>query len=140
VVLCRFDGYRVGTTLAFSRPSRTDAWCGCLTVWSCSGWASFPACVLSPYIYLAVYYLCRLQMSRFRRVLLRQLSHPILEGKLNANHVRARISNSRTQQLHNMDIITQCSNSIKREIIVDYIICLRHPHSLYNKSKCGKET
>jgi hypothetical protein len=25
------------------------------------------------------------------------LSHPILEGKLNANHVRARISNSRTQ-------------------------------------------
>jgi hypothetical protein len=60
------------------------------------------------------------------------MSHPVLEGKLNANHVRARISNSRTQQLHNMDIITQCSNSIKREIIVDYIICLRHPHSLYN--------
>jgi hypothetical protein len=29
---------------------------------------------------------------------------------------------------------------LKREIIVDYIICLRHPHSLYNKSKCGKET
>jgi hypothetical protein len=24
--------------------------------------------------------------------------------------------------------------------IVDYIICLRHPYSLYNKSKCGKET
>jgi hypothetical protein len=59
------------------------------------------------------------------------MSHPVLEGKLNANHVRARISNSRTQQLHNMDIITQCSNSIKREIIVDYIICLRHPYSLY---------
>jgi hypothetical protein len=37
------------------------------------------------------------------------LSHPILEGKPNANHVRARISYSRTQQLHNMDIITQCS-------------------------------
>jgi hypothetical protein len=68
------------------------------------------------------------------------LSHPVLEGKPNVNHVRARISNSRTQQLHNMDIITQCSNSIKREIIVDYIMCLRHPHSLYNKSKCGKET
>jgi hypothetical protein len=32
-----------------------------------------------------------------------------LEGKPNANHVRARISYSRTQQLHNMDIITQCS-------------------------------
>jgi hypothetical protein len=29
------------------------------------------------------------------------MSHPVLEGKPNANHVRARISNSRTQQLHN---------------------------------------
>jgi hypothetical protein len=38
-----------------------------------------------------------------------------------------------------MEIITQCSNSIKREI-VDYIICLRHRHSLYNKSKCENET
>jgi hypothetical protein len=38
-----------------------------------------------------------------------QMSHPVLEGKPNANHVRARISYSRTQQLHNMDIITQCS-------------------------------
>jgi hypothetical protein len=37
------------------------------------------------------------------------MSHPVLEGKPNANHVRARISYSRTQQLHNMDIITQCS-------------------------------
>jgi hypothetical protein len=43
-----------------------------------------------------------------------RVSHPVLEGKPNANHVRARISNSRTQQLHNMDIITQCSNSIKK--------------------------
>jgi hypothetical protein len=42
------------------------------------------------------------------------LSHPVLEGKPNANHVRARISNSCTQQLHNMDIITQCSNGIKK--------------------------
>jgi hypothetical protein len=39
----------------------------------------------------------------------REVSHPVLEGKPNANHVRARISYSRTQQLHNMDIITQCS-------------------------------
>jgi hypothetical protein len=61
------------------------------------------------------------------------VSHLVLEGKPNANHVRARISNSRTQRLHNMDIIIQCSNSIKKgEIVVDYIICLRHPHSLYN--------
>jgi hypothetical protein len=29
-----------------------------------------------------------------------QLSHPVLEGKPNANHVRARIRNSRTQRLH----------------------------------------
>jgi hypothetical protein len=42
------------------------------------------------------------------------MSHPVLEGKPNVNHVRARISNSRTHQLHNMDIITQCSNSIKK--------------------------
>jgi hypothetical protein len=28
------------------------------------------------------------------------MSHPVLEGKPNANHVRARISNSRTPQLH----------------------------------------
>jgi hypothetical protein len=29
------------------------------------------------------------------------LSHPVLEGKPNTNHVRARISNSCTQHLHN---------------------------------------
>jgi hypothetical protein len=28
------------------------------------------------------------------------MSHPVLEGKPNANHVRARISYSRTQRLH----------------------------------------
>jgi hypothetical protein len=49
-----------------------------------------------------------------RAQLSQRLSHPVLEGKPNANHVRARISNSRTQQLHNMDIITKCSNSIKK--------------------------
>ena len=31
-------------------------------------------------------------------------------------------------------------NSIKREIIVDYIIRLRRPYNPHNKSKCGKET
>jgi hypothetical protein len=30
-----------------------------------------------------------------------KVSHPVLEGKPNANHVRARIRNSRTQRLHN---------------------------------------
>jgi hypothetical protein len=29
------------------------------------------------------------------------VSHPILKGKPNANHVRARIRNPRTQRLHN---------------------------------------
>jgi hypothetical protein len=32
VVLCRFGGSRAWKTLAFSRPSRIDAWCGCLSV------------------------------------------------------------------------------------------------------------
>jgi hypothetical protein len=64
VVLCRIGGSRARKALAFSRPSWTDAWCGCLLVWSCSDWAFFSACVLSPYMYLAIYYLCRLQMPR----------------------------------------------------------------------------
>jgi hypothetical protein len=76
----------------------------------------------------------------YSRIPQSSMSHPVLEGKPNANHVRTRISYSRTQQLHNMDIITQCSNSIKREIIVDYIIRLRRPYSPYNQSKCEKET
>jgi hypothetical protein len=29
-----------------------------------------------------------------------RLSHPVLEGKPNANHVRARIRNSHTRRLH----------------------------------------
>jgi hypothetical protein len=49
VVLCCFGGFRAGKTLT-SRPCQIDAWCGCLSVWSCSGWTSFFACVLSPYI------------------------------------------------------------------------------------------
>jgi hypothetical protein len=53
-------------------------------------------------------------MEQSKKRVLTYVSHPVLEGKPNANHVRARISYSRTQQLHNMDIITQCSNSIKK--------------------------
>jgi hypothetical protein len=49
VVLCHLGGSRAGKTLTFSRPSLIDAWCGCLSVWSCSGWAFSPLCVLSPY-------------------------------------------------------------------------------------------
>jgi hypothetical protein len=33
---------------------------------------------------------------------LNYLSHPVLEGKPNANHVGVRIRNSRTQRLHNL--------------------------------------
>jgi hypothetical protein len=65
VVLSHLGGSRAGKALTFTRPSRTDAWCGCLLVWSCSGWASFSTYVLSPYMYLAVYYLCYLQMPRY---------------------------------------------------------------------------
>jgi hypothetical protein len=38
----------------------------------------------------------------------RLLSHLVLEGKPNANHVRARIRNSRTRRLHKWLIIAQC--------------------------------
>jgi hypothetical protein len=31
----------------------------------------------------------------------RRVSHPVLEGKPNVNHIRARIKNARTQRLHN---------------------------------------
>jgi hypothetical protein len=37
-----------------------------------------------------------------------KVSHLVLEGKPNANHVRARIRNSRTRQLHKWLIISQC--------------------------------
>jgi hypothetical protein len=37
VMLCRLDGSMAGKALTFSRPSWADAWCGCLSVWSCSG-------------------------------------------------------------------------------------------------------
>jgi hypothetical protein len=64
VVLFLLDWSRSWKALAFSRPSRTNAWCGCLSVWSCSSWVSFFACMLSSYLYLEVYYLCRIQMTR----------------------------------------------------------------------------
>jgi hypothetical protein len=57
------------------RSSRIDASCGCLSVWSCSCWLLSPLACYLP-IYLAVYYLCRLQMSRSsRRVFLRQRTY-----------------------------------------------------------------
>jgi hypothetical protein len=41
------------------------------------------------------------ELGREEQGLGRSMSHPVLEGKPNANHVRARIRNSRTQRLHN---------------------------------------
>jgi hypothetical protein len=54
-----------------------------------------PSCVAlrTSQIFLTLFNPCLLLYSSL-------LSHPVLEGKPNANHVRARISNSRTQQLH----------------------------------------
>jgi hypothetical protein len=72
VVLCPLGGSRAGKALVFSRPSRTDIWCGCLSVWSCSGWASFSTCVLSLYMYLEVYYYVASRCLGLYRVLLRQ--------------------------------------------------------------------
>jgi hypothetical protein len=47
------------------------------------------------------------QVATFKSIK-QYLSHPVLEGKLNANHVRARIRNSRTQRLHKWLIIAYC--------------------------------
>jgi hypothetical protein len=42
VVLCHLGGSKARKALTFSCPSRTDAWCGCLSVWSYSGlWLGF---------------------------------------------------------------------------------------------------
>jgi hypothetical protein len=44
---------------------------------------------------------CTNNIAEYEALLLGLLSHPVLQGKPNANHVRARINNSCTQQLHN---------------------------------------
>jgi hypothetical protein len=54
-----------------------------------------------------------------------QLSHPVLEGKPNANHVRAKIRNSRTQRLHNW------TSSHNAQIIAKISITLLH-HDVQN--------
>jgi hypothetical protein len=48
------------------------------------------------------------------------MSHPVLEGKLNANYVRARIRNSRTQRLQNW------TSSHNAQIIAEISITLLH--------------
>jgi hypothetical protein len=49
-----------------------------------------------------------------------QVSHPVLEGKPNANHVHARIRNPRTQRLHNW------TSSHNAQIIAEISITLLH--------------
>jgi hypothetical protein len=44
------------------------------------------------------------------------VSHPVLEGKPNANHVRARIRNSRTRRLHN-GVFGLKNHSIQNEVV-----------------------
>jgi hypothetical protein len=66
----RVQGWKA---LVFSRPFWTDVWCGCLSVWSCSGWASFFAYV--PSLPVCIYRYTTYVASRcpcLRRVLLRQ--------------------------------------------------------------------
>jgi hypothetical protein len=53
------------------------------------------------------------------------VSHLVLEGKPNANHVRARIRNSRTQQLHNW------TSSHSAQIIAETSTTLLH-HDVQN--------
>jgi hypothetical protein len=69
-----------------------------------------------------------------------KMSHPVLEGKPNANMY---VPGSAIH-VHSSYITWTSSHSaqivLKREIVVDYIICLRHPHSFYNKSKCENKT
>jgi hypothetical protein len=48
------------------------------------------------------------------------VSHPVLEGKPNANHVRARIRNSCIQRLHNW------TSSHNAQIIAELCITLLH--------------
>jgi hypothetical protein len=53
------------------------------------------------------------------------LSHPVFEGKPNANHVRAMIRNLRAQRLHNW------TSSHNAQIIVERSITLLH-HDVQN--------
>jgi hypothetical protein len=56
------------------------------------------------------------------------MSHQILEGKPNANHVRARIRNSRTQRLHNWTSSHNAQNNSGNKYFITSR-CLKHPQS-----------
>jgi hypothetical protein len=54
------------------------------------------------------------------------LSHQVLEGKPNANHVRVRISNSCTQQLHRVvseEMTVVCIIKLPVEMLFPLAVC-----------------
>jgi hypothetical protein len=64
------------------------------------------------------------------------MSHPILEGKQNANHVCARIRNSRTKRLHNwtshtmLKIIAEISALLHHDVRnIHKVVNLNHDQS-----------
>jgi hypothetical protein len=57
------------------------------------------------------------------------LSHPVLEGKPNANHARVRIRNSHTQRLHNWTS-SHIAQSKWQKGTFKTSRCPRHPQSL----------
>jgi hypothetical protein len=71
---------------------------------------------------------CWAQRSRFCPWLKQAalLSHPILEGKPNANYVCARIRNSRTQRLHNSTSSHIAQNNSGNKYFISSR-CPRHP-------------
>jgi hypothetical protein len=59
-----------------------------------------------------------------------QVSHPVLEGKLNANHVRARIRNSHTQRLHSWTSSHGNSTLLHQDVQdIHRVINLSHKHN-----------
>jgi hypothetical protein len=67
-------------------------------------------------------------LFRFRSTLMvtPSMSHPVLEGKPNANHVCARIRNSRTQRLHSWTSSHIAENNSGNKYLITSR-CLRHP-------------
>jgi hypothetical protein len=71
------------------------------------------------------------------------VSHPVLEGKPNANHVRARIRNSRTQRLHSWTSSHIAQNNSGNSLVhqdaqdIHRVIILSHNHNQSVDTKCS---
>jgi hypothetical protein len=72
------------------------------------------------------------------------VSHPILEGKPNANHVRARIRNSHTQRLHSWTSSHIAQNNSENSTLlhqdvqdIHKVINLSHNHHQSVNTKCS---